>query len=56
MTRGIGWPDPVRMRTRNCESAYYKYFIKQIRNFNIIQNPLSCLEIRLYFIKAVFED
>ena len=22
MTRGIGWPDPVPMRTRNCERAY----------------------------------
>ena len=22
MTRGIGWPDPVRMRTRNAEMAY----------------------------------
>ena len=22
MTRGIGWPDPVRMRTRNAETAY----------------------------------
>jgi len=22
MTRGIGWPNPVRMRTRNAETAY----------------------------------
>ena len=23
MTRGIGWPDPVPMRTRNAERAYF---------------------------------
>jgi len=23
MTRGIGWPDPVRMRTQNVETAYW---------------------------------
>ena len=25
MTRGIGLPDPVRMRTRNAETAYVYY-------------------------------